>query len=261
MTDTPTITDAADIEAIERATLQALAPEQIDTLPDWLLPMDSGTVNRARSAVPLHHGEHDLALIESILERYAAAGVEPQFRLPGTPSFAGWLRALRAQAFVHHQSTFTQTCAVVDLVQTHFPLYEGVELASTPDEAWMAMFLGEGLDPVDGASRSASLSRATGTLFASVRENGETVACCAASYSHGWLGLHGMRTAAAHRGRGLAGVLVQAMAQEAARQGIERAFLQVDARNSSALTLYRRLGFTTAWAYAYWRRVHLVRPA
>ncbi len=247
------INDAADIEAIERATLQAVAPEQVDALPGWLLPMDPGTINRARSAVPLHHGEHDEDLLGTILERYAAAGMEPAFRLPGAASFAGWQRALRAQAFVHHQPTFTQTCAVADVVQKATPPVS-VELAGTPDAAWMAMFLGEGFDPFDGASRARSLSRATGTLFASVRENGDTVACGAASYSHGWLGVHGMRTAAAQRGRGLAGALVQAMAQQAVRQGIGRVFLQVDASNSAALTLYRRLGFTTAWAYAYWRR-------
>ncbi|WP_137919042.1 GNAT family N-acetyltransferase [Hydrogenophaga sp. 2FB] len=249
---------ATDIEAIERATVQAVAPEQLETLPGWLLPMDHGTINRARSAVPLHHGEHDPALLDTILERYAAAGMAPAFRLPGAPSFEGWLRELRMHGFMHQQPTFNQTCATADLAQTAAPT-ASVELARTPDAAWMAMYLGEGLDPVDGASRSKSLSRATGTLFASLRENGETVACGAASFSHGWLGVHGMRTAAAHRGRGLARGLLLAMAQEALRQGVGNAFLQVDASNAPALALYRRLGFHTAWAYAYWRRAQPAR--
>lgn len=62
-----------------------------------------------------------------------------------------------------------------------------------------------------------------------------------------------MRTAAAHRGRGLAGAVMRAMALEARGRGIERVFLQVDASNAPALSLYQRLGFTTAWGYAYWR--------
>lgn len=117
----------------------------------------------------------------------------------------------------------------------------------------MAMFLGEGLDPVDGASRSKALSRAEGTLFASLREGGQTLACGAACYAQGWLSLHGLRTAAGHRGRGLAGRLIRAMALEAQNRGINRAFLQVDAANTPALALYRRAGMGTAWSYAYWR--------
>jgi GNAT superfamily N-acetyltransferase len=242
---------AADIEAIERATLQAVAPQVVETLPGWLLPMDGGTVGRARSAVPLHHATPDTALLEPILARYAAMGFEPAFRLPDVPAFEAFQTALRECGFVPQQPTLTQTAPIAGLLPTAPTL--AAELAEAPDAAWMAMFLGEGLDPVDGASRARSLSRASGTLYASLRENGQTVACGAASFSHGWLGVHGMRTAAAQRGRGLAGTLVQAMAREAAHRGIRQAFLQVDASNAPALALYRRLGFTTAWAYTYWR--------
>ncbi|MFN3494064.1 MAG: GNAT family N-acetyltransferase, partial [Hydrogenophaga sp.] len=64
---------------------------------------------------------------------------------------------------------------------------------------------------------------------------------------------HGMRTAAARRGQGLAGRVLRAMAAEAARRGLPRVFLQVDASNQPALALYRRAGLTVAWPYAYWR--------
>lgn len=242
---------AADIEAIERATLQAVAPQVVEALPGWLLPMDSGTVGRARSAVPLHHDAPDIALLETILARYAAMDFKPAFRLPEVPAFEAFQAALRERGFVHQQPTLTQTCAIAGLLQAD-PA-PAAELAEAPDAAWMAMFLGEGLDPVDGASRARSLSRATGMLYASLRENGQTLACGAASLGHGWLGVHGMRTAAAQRGRGLAGTLVQAMAREAAHRGIHQVFLQVDASNAPAFSLYRRLGFTTAWPYAYWR--------
>ena len=59
--------------------------------------------------------------------------------------------------------------------------------------------------------------------------------------------------AIARRGQGLAARLLRAMAAEAQRQGIARVFLQVDAGNAPAQALYRRAGFTTAWAYAYHR--------
>ena len=243
---------ATDIEAIERATLQAVAPRAVETLPGWLLPMDSGTVGRARSAVPLHHHTPDVALLETILARYAAGGFKPAFRLPDVPAFEAFQAVLRERGFVRQQPTLTQTCAIAGLLPTDPDL--AAELAEAPDEAWMSMYLGEGLDPVDGASRARSLSRASDMLYASLRENGQTLACGAASFGQGWLGVHGMRTAAAQRGRGLAGTIVQAMAREAAHRGIRQAFLQVDIGNAPACSLYHRLGFTTAWSYAYWRR-------
>lgn len=243
---------AADIEAIELATLTAVAPEQVGALDGWLLPMDRGTVGRAHSAVPLHHGPHDPALIGTIAQRYRDAGLRPVLRLPDVPAFEAWWPELAARGFRREQPTLTQT-GVLDGLLALAPHADGVSLELRPDAAWMAMFLGEGLDPVDGASRSKALSRAEGMLFVSLRDGGETLACGAACFAQGWLSMHGLRTAASQRGRGLAGRMIRAMAQEAQRRGIAHAFLQVDSSNEPALALYRRAGMATAWSYAYWR--------
>ncbi len=245
---------ATDVEAIERATLAAVAPERVETIDGWLLPMDAGTVGRAHSAVPLHHGAHDPALIDGINLYYRDAGLRPVFRLPDVPAFETWWPLLAARGFRREQPTLTQTGSVEGLLALADTV-KGVSLDPSPDGAWMAMFLGEGFDPVDGASRAKALSRAQGTLFASLRERGETLACGAASFEQGWLSLHGLRTAARQRGRGLAGRMIRAVALEARRRGIVRAFLQVDSSNVPALALYRRGGMTTAWSYAYWRPV------
>ena len=243
---------AADIEAIERATLTAVAPERVEAIDGWLLPLDTGTVGRAHSAVPLHHGMHAPALIDTIAQRYRGAGLRPVFRLPDVPALETWWPALAERGFRREQPTLTQTGALGGLLELADHC-DGVSLDPRPDAAWMAMFLGEGLDPVDGASRSKALSRAQGTLFASLREGGQTLACGAACYAQGWLSMHGLRTAASQRGRGLAGRMIRAMALEAQRRGIGRAFLQVDGSNAPALALYRRAGMETAWTYAYWR--------
>lgn len=244
---------AVDVESIERATLTAVAPERVNAVDGWLLPLDTGTVGRAHSAVPLHHGPHDPALIDTIARRYRNAGLRPVFRLPDVPAFEAWWPLLAARGFRREQPMLTQTGALDGLLALASHT-DGTSLEARPDAAWMGMFLGEGLDPVDGASRSQALSRAEGTLFASLREGGQTLACGAACYAQGWLSLHGLRTAAGHRGQGLAGRVIRAMALEAQNRGITRAFLQVDATNAAALALYRRAGMTTAWSYAYWRQ-------
>lgn len=249
----------ADIESLERATLQAVAPEQVHEQPGWLLPMDSGTVGRAKSAVPLIREAVDPADADRIAQAYRAQGFLPVLRVPDLPAFDALRARLETLGFTHDQPTLTQVGRISDVIATLSHLgTEGVSLDERPDAAWTAMFLGEGFDPVDGASRAASLARAQGTRYVSLREgenqNGQTtLACAAASFGHGWLGLHGLRTEARQRGRGLAGRVLLAMALEAREQGIERMYLQVHDSSTSALALYRRVALETAWGYRYWR--------
>jgi N-acetylglutamate synthase len=244
----------ADIESLERATLQAVAPEQVHELPGWLLPMDRGTVGRAYSAVPLTRGLCEATMVDQIVACYRSNGFQPVLRIPDLPAFDTVRAHLLALGFVRDQPTLTQTALVRDLiVALHGVDVQGSELAERPDGDWMAMFLGEGFDPVDGASRAAALARATGTRYASFRESGQTLACGAASFCEGWMGVHGLRTQSRQRGRGLAGKILLLMAKEARACGIEWVYLQVHESSTSALALYRRVGFQTACTYAYWR--------
>ena len=42
--------EAAQIEAIERATLAAVAPEEVLEIDSWLIGLDPGSIRRAASA-------------------------------------------------------------------------------------------------------------------------------------------------------------------------------------------------------------------
>ncbi len=271
------------VEAIERATLQAVRPDVVETLPGWLLPMDAGTVGRAHSAVPLAHPTDATrqaqlaAQVPHIAARYRAHGLSPVFRLPDvaddideTAGADKLHAAVLQQGATRTEPTWVMTAPVSVLAAMRVPDHRSpvhVTADTQPSPAWQALFLGEGLDPVDGAHRVRLLSRAPQTLFVSARVDGETVACGAATFGHGWMGVHGMRTAAAHRGQGHAGRVLQTMARLATSQAwvldpdggtgpataVQHVFLQVGAGNDSALALYKRAGFTPAWRYAYWR--------
>ncbi|MDM0055126.1 GNAT family N-acetyltransferase [Variovorax fucosicus] len=243
--------EPADIEAIERATLAAVSPQTVEELPEgWLLPFDSGTVSRAKTALPLRHVAPGPGLVERIEARYHAHGLPPAFRLPDAPCFDAMREVLAHRSYGACKATVTQ----IGHAQAMGALTAGApaELDAAPDAGWESVFLGPGFDPVDGASRVRALSRASSTLFASVREDGRTVAAGAIAFGHGWASVHGMRTEQAARGRGLAGRVLAGLAQAALARGVERVFLQVEAGNAPALSLYRRAGFSPAWRYAYW---------
>ncbi len=244
---------ASEVESIERATAAAVSPQAMEEVGGWLLAFDGGTVNRARSAVPLRHVPVPDAggLIERIEARYAAREMRAQFRLSQAPCFDALRLELQHRAYRPEQPTQVQLAPVGEVRALSAELAELDEVA---DAAWAALFMGEGVDPADGASRVAALGRATGSLYASVRAEGRTVAAGAAAFSHGWASVHGMRTAPAWRGRGLAGRILAALAGAAMARGVARCFLQVEEGNATAQALYRRAGFVPAWSYEYWRR-------
>ena len=240
------------VEAIERATLAAVCPATLEEIPGWLLGLDPGTVGRAHSAVPLLHGAPDSAVLACIEARYRAHGLGPVFRLPVLASFGQFHAELRMRGYAPVQPTQVLV-GTASGMQSQFS-GAGVTLAAAPDAAWPSVFLGEGFDPVDGANRVRLLGQARDAVFASVWLDGVVVAAGVGCFSHGWASVHGLRTAPAHRGQGRAGSILDALAAQAQARRIESVFLQVDAANAAAQSLYRRAGFTTAWTYEYWRQ-------
>jgi N-acetylglutamate synthase len=242
----------ADIEAIERATLGAVIPEAQEEWGGWIVPFDPGTVGRAKCAVPLAHAAPEPSSLARIEAAYAARGLPPALRLPRVAAFGAFRAQLAAAGYSEH--TLTHVCTAAASRAARVSDGPAAEVRSAPHEAWASVFLGEGFDPVDGASRVRKLSQGADTLFATIREGEKPVAAGAAAFSHGWGSVHGMRTAGQYRGRGLAGRVLATLAREAAAKGYPRIFLQVGADNAAALSLYRRAGFEPRWTYSYWHR-------
>lgn len=245
------MTKMIDVDSLERATLAAVPPQAQEEFAGWLLGLDGGTVGRAHSAAPLRHVGPDNDLVPHIEQRYRVRGLRPVWRLPQLACFAPLQTLLAERGYVQAKPTLVQTGtvdAIGRLAHGGWP----VRLELSPGEGWAQVFLGEGFDPVDGARRLAILTRARESAFASIRIDGQVVAVGSACFSHGWCGIHGMRTSAAFRGRGMAASILAALAREAAQRGLARSFLQVEQHNAPAQGLYRRAGLATAWSYAYW---------
>jgi N-acetylglutamate synthase len=214
-------------------------------------------VGRAHSGVPLRHDAPPLAPLEVVEGRYAAHALPVVLRLPRIAAFNAFQDGLSAGGWSNSKPTLVQVARAADVAA--LPSAAPVTLDTAITDAWTALFLGEGFDPVDAKSRLGVLRRAQASLFASVVLDGRIAAVGSACFSHGWASVHGMRTAPGFRGRGLAASILSAFAREAMTRGLERVFLQVEEGNLAAQSLYRRAGFTSAWAYDYWKQA--VRPS
>lgn len=238
------------VETIERATADSVAPDEVHEVDGFLVGIDCGTLGRARSSAPLRHDlEPDPAVLDEIDALYRARGYRPIYRVADVAGLAPLQHALRGRGFAPDTATLVKVGDVAGMLaltgaRSH--------TAPQPDAAWTSVFNGEGFDPVDGANRIRNLSRAAGSLFASVRDGHRALAVGAGGFGHGWLSIHGMRTDPNARGRGYAGRILATLAEAAQGRGLTRAFLQVLEANETARSLYRRAGFVKAWRYEYW---------
>ena len=240
--------DASEIGTLERDTVAAVAPPQTLEIGGWLVPLDNGTIGRARSAVPLRHdlGPDALGEIEAV---YRDRGLKPAFRIADVPSLQPVCAELARRGFSAQQPTVFKTGSIAQLAA----FSEGsARVLNKPDDAWGAVFLGEGFDPADGAQRVAALTRSPDAVYGAAGEGGETQAVGVMSFGARWAGIHGMRTAPAHRGKGLASAILAALGRAAQARGVSQVFLQVEEANP-ARAIYRRAGFMPVWRYHYWR--------
>lgn len=241
-----------DIESLERATLDAVGPQAVDELPDWLLPFDESTVGRAISAVPLRHSPEQSTDIAKIAQRYAMRGLRTQFRVADVSGLAALHSELSKNGFKPQQPTLTMVAQASDMKPK--PPNLKVECSLHPTAAWKSVYLSAEFDPVDGAHRVKALSRGKHSVYAWVTDDSGPIAAGAGSFSHGWASFHGLRTLVRARRKGLAQALIQFFVTQAVDRGLENCFLQVEEANVGAVALYEHLGFQTAWRYHYWRQ-------
>ena len=244
----------SDIESLERATLDAVAPPVVEAFPGWLLPFEKSTIGRAKSAVPLRHAGQDASMLQTMVDRYTAHQLPAAFRVADVTGLENIHQELRRLGFTPQQPTLVQVgsaARILELLGTQ--TNPTVRVTARPTPSWSDVYTAPGFDAVDGAHRVQALSRSATVVFASLADAQGPVAAGTASFSQGWASLHGLRTAERARGLGLAGRVVVALAQQAIARGIDRLFLQVDEGNAPAVELYRRAGFQTAWRYHYWR--------
>ncbi|MEV0605804.1 GNAT family N-acetyltransferase [Polymorphospora rubra] len=242
---------AADVVALELAANEAWpAPDQ-DRLGDWLLRSAQGWTGRGNSALPVGDPDRPLdAAIDAVRDWYAARGQPAMVNVP-LPLAAPVGVALDERGWGARALTLVRTTALPDLLAATPPRGDLPEprLESAPSADWLAVTAGRkgGLP----AAAHHLLTAVDRVCFAHLHEDGELVATARGTITGGgrWLGIGLLEVVPAARRRGLAAHTIGALARWAAASGATDAFLQVEERNTAAVTLYGRLGFTTHHTY------------
>jgi GNAT superfamily N-acetyltransferase len=253
------------VDDLERIAADHWRALDLGRLGGWLLRAAEGFSGRANSVLPLGDpGVPPSRAVEAVQRWYAARGLPAlaciATAVDDTPGTATGLPLPAASVFGAAGWQLLPGCGVRVLTAATAPIRRAarpvppgmdLDLAPVPDQQWLARYaVARGpLPPV--AERL--LRNSPAQVFASVRDAGRTVAVARGSFAHGWLGVSAVTVAESHRRRGLASVLLSALAGWAARAGAASALLQVADGNTAAAELYRGHGFTVHHRYDYLR--------
>jgi len=246
--------DSTLLSRIEDAGLNASAPPQQRWLDGWLVRFSPGKAKRARCINAVAPGRmptaDKLALCRAL---YREAGLPLYFRMTPFSLPADLDATLEASALARQEDTRVMVrTRVDDLPRSVLP--RGHRLDRLGHHGFAELvggFRGSSLAERQAHGERLAQSPVSFEGFALVDPSGAPVACGQFAMEAELVGLYDVFTAPAFRGHGLARALCAELLGIARKQGSGVAYLQVDADNAPARSVYRSLGFIDGYRYHY----------
>jgi GNAT superfamily N-acetyltransferase len=234
------------VRALQERAARALPAERVENLGGWWLRRAAGCSWWVDTVLP--HGDTvDLVRGIARAERfYADHGVAARFQItPG--ACPDGLDAALAERGYRRGSPMSLRVAPTARV-----LGQGraeVRVDEWPSHSWFRVW--HAVHGGDARAEWDLLARVRQpSAYASAVLGGEVVAVGRAVVDTGWVGVFGMATLPAVRGKGAARAVLGALA-DWAKAPADRMYLQVERDNAAALRLYERAGFSELREYHY----------
>jgi GNAT superfamily N-acetyltransferase len=245
--------DSTRLSRIEDAGLNASAPPQQLWLDGWIVRFSPGKAKRARCVNAVSPGR--LPLADKLAQAEAvfrAAGLQMVVRITPFSQPAGLdetLAGLGLQAFDDTQ-VLAGDLPTMSLA-ARIPLDSRLEPAAAADYAQVVGRL-RGSPPMQQQAHAERLALSPVPYRGWILRRGDEVLACGQYAREGeFVGLYDIFTAPAARNQGLSQALCAELLRRAAAEGARTAYLQVDAANTPALAVYRKLGFAPGYSYHY----------
>jgi len=242
---------AADIDRATILTWPARVTEERD---GWFYLADNGVTGRVNAVWPLNLPRGDVErAIDAAEDWYAARKLQPRFKLTDGATAPDDLAArLARRGYINAAPTLVMLARL----SGERGAYDAVELAPAPPPAFDRALEASATSAPDLAERRGIAARVPSpAAFGSRAHDGRVAAVGACVVTDNLAGIYLMRTVPEARRQGHARHLLRALLHWAAKtQDAHWAFLQVDADNTPAISLYEREGFEALTTYQYWKK-------
>ncbi len=242
----------ADPRMLEAIAARAWRAREQSAVGGWRLYASEGYSGRINACWPL--GPPDRPADEAIAATeawYAARGLKPIFKVVDAAAEPpGLIDRLAERGYRPRTETLMMTGPV------RGEAHGAARVSSDLDADFEAVFVAAGSgDPMDARERLGALGRIVPPRgFARIDIEGRPAAIGACAVEDDWVGVFAMRTDPDFRRRGLARGVLSSLLAFARGAGAGQAYLQVEADNAPAISLYRAAGFEEAYRYGYWDR-------
>lgn len=214
---------ASEIRALEHAAALAWPGVEQQWSGGWLLRAGHGITSRANSAIPLDVSAQ-IAHLAVVRDWYRERDLPAWLALPER------LLPIRTPGIKPARVMVREPAAA--------PTTPTATLVQQPDAQWLAIY--ERDVPVDVLTAVIDGRLTFATVSGCAVGRG---AVTTAPDGTPWLGISSVRVSPAHRGRGHARAVCEALLAWGAESGARRAYVQVEVDNHAAIALYTTLGF------------------
>ncbi len=260
----PSAFDETLLSRVEDAGINASAPPQQLWMDGWLLRFNPGKAKRARCINAVADGRLPLDdKLQRAQKAYRDAGLPLVVRITRFTQPLGLDQRLAGLGF----TTLDDTRVMVRAVQAAGndkgerasseppPLATGLRWCSLPAQAYaqaVGALRGAPPEQREAQAQRLSLSPVPYHGLGIQRTIDGTVLACGQFAREGDLvGLYDVYTHPQVRNQGLATMICERLLSVSACEGARHAYLQVEADNSAARSIYTRMGFRDGYAYHY----------
>jgi GNAT superfamily N-acetyltransferase len=244
----------SEIAELELLASHCWPAREIVRYKGWIIHWNDGVTWRANSVLP-HEWDGSVELeqlVDYVIDLYREKDTPPAFKISPASQPEGLDDLLVQKGFVQKMVTHVQT-APIETVSCLTPRVP-VDLFNVTDESLDLLMHRSTRDPFAIEVRKEIIYRISGEkTIARVMMHGDIGGVGLGVVEEDWLGLFSIRTMPEFLRQGIAWSLTCALAQWGEENGVERAFLQVEDTNTTALALYDAMGFETM--YTYWYRI------